>query len=570
MTARGFALGVVGLAIALGPIGCGDGSDGASSPHARLAGHRVLGTHGDSPQGAWSGPSDDYHPTGPLTADDGFRPQKDGFSFANYDGESGAANLTPAAMEELFGPDVCSTGVGSSCLLSPVAAQNLEQLNSELQGGHCYGFSVAALRFFTHVLSPSTFGATTVPALNIDGNDLLQTEIAEAFISQTFPSVRSAVVRGKPSRILRTLTKSLRARRDVYTIGFYMRDGSGGHAITPYAVEDRGNGRFAILVYDNNHPMKTRAMAIDPRAETWTYDAADGPRAAEARYEGDARTRSIELHPMKPGLGPQPCPFCGASNASGGRGAKGSGRPSKPQQQIALAGDPSNHGHLLITDPQGRRTGYVGRRLVTEIPGSHARFPLADQNWRLHPEPVYTLPADVKVTVTASGGSLARPAVENVSVVKPGASAAVNGLRVGPGQQAQLGFGRSLASVKYRAGDLRGAAPIVKLGRDTAGPDFAVSLKAPVLEGPRALSVRLDPAKGRVTVKSPEGAPAAGYALSLSRFTALGKQEFRHGGLSLAPGSSARLRFRGFDRSGQALPFSTNAGGGWHSTTLSG
>jgi hypothetical protein len=559
------------MAIALGPAGCGAGGDGGNRPRARLAGHRVaLATHGDSPQGAWAGPSDDYRPSGPLTADDGFRPQRDGFSFPNYDGESGAVNLTPAAMEELFGPDVCSTGVGSSCLLSPVALQMLDQLNSELQGGHCYGFSVAALRFFTHVLSPSTFGASTVPALPIQGNDLLQTEIAEAFITQAFPSVQRAVVRGKPSLILRALTKSLHEGRDPYTIGIRKRDHSGGHAITPYAVEDSGDGKFAILVYDNNHPLKTRAVEIDPRAETWSYDAAISPRYEDSHYEGDAGTRSMELHPLKPGLGPQPCPFCGSPNASGGPGAKGSGRPAKAEQRIALEGDPSNHGHLLITDPRGRRTGYVGDRLLTEIPGSRARFTLTDQNWRLGPEPVYTLPADVRVTVTANGGSLASPAVENVSVVKPGASVAVNGLRIGPGQQARVEFGESLSSVKYRAGDLQGAAPIVKLGRDTAGADFAVSLKAPVLKGPRALSVRLDPASRRVTVKSPEGAPAAGYTLSLTRFTVLGKQEFRHDELSLAPGSTARLKFRGFNRSGEALPLSTNSGGGWHSTKLSG
>ncbi|MCZ7671246.1 MAG: hypothetical protein M5U34_30985 [Chloroflexi bacterium] len=48
---------------------------------------------------------------------------------------------------------------------------------------------------------------------------------------------------------------------------------SGGHAITPYAVEDQGDGIFHVYVYDNNYPNLPRIMEINRDAETWSYEA---------------------------------------------------------------------------------------------------------------------------------------------------------------------------------------------------------------------------------------------------------------------------------------------------------
>ena len=43
--------------------------------------------------------------------------------------------------------------------------------------------------------------------------------------------------------------------------------------------------------------------------------------------------------------------------------------------ELRLEGNPFNHAHLLITDDQGRRIGYVGSRFVNEIPGASAVRP---------------------------------------------------------------------------------------------------------------------------------------------------------------------------------------------------
>jgi hypothetical protein len=39
-----------------------------------------------------------------------------------------------------------------------------------------------------------------------------------------------------------------------YSIGIYMADGSGGHAVTPVSITDLGKGKFGLNIYDNNWP----------------------------------------------------------------------------------------------------------------------------------------------------------------------------------------------------------------------------------------------------------------------------------------------------------------------------
>lgn len=65
--------------------------------------------------------------------------------------------------------------------------------------------------------------------------------------------------------------------------------------------------------------------------------------------------------------------------------------------EIWLEGSPDNHGHLLITDEQGRRTGYLDGKALAEIPGVTAVKGFSAAVWdqeddllvdRMHPNPV--------------------------------------------------------------------------------------------------------------------------------------------------------------------------------------
>src|SRR5207248_1298258 len=64
-----------------------------------------------------------------TVADNGFRPDPNGFSFENYGNDSGYANLGPAEMQKLFGPGVC-VNTQNGCTLTPPAQQWMNEQNS--------------------------------------------------------------------------------------------------------------------------------------------------------------------------------------------------------------------------------------------------------------------------------------------------------------------------------------------------------------------------------------------------------------------------------------------------------
>jgi hypothetical protein len=268
-------------------------------------------------------------PLGTL-ADVGFRPSPNGFSFENYgdslsDGSS-PTNLTAANVETMFGGGVCASDVYGFCVLNPAAQAWLNSTNAAMAGGHCFGFSVAAELLWEQKLNPKKFGAQTTPFLSITNNEALQSQIAYDWALQVLPSVQAKRITGTPNQILAQLRKVLIAHpSDTYTIAIWKRDGSGGHAVTPYEVVNKGGGQFLVRIYDNNYPDDaTRAISFDTKRDTWSYNAAPIPTQPDAIYIGDSVTKTISLFPTSPGLGTQKCPFCGKVPSSDELGATGS------------------------------------------------------------------------------------------------------------------------------------------------------------------------------------------------------------------------------------------------------
>src|SRR5262249_52206247 len=153
-----------------------------------------------------------------------------------------------------------------------------DQTNQQMADGHCFGFSVAADLAWANKLSASTYGAVTINRLSIDNNSSLQSAIAHGWVFQTLESVQSQKITGSPNKILGKLEQVLKPHpAQTYTIAIWKRDGTGGHAITPYAVDYKGNGQYEVMIYDNNWPGQSRAIAFDTNKDTWSYDAASNP-----------------------------------------------------------------------------------------------------------------------------------------------------------------------------------------------------------------------------------------------------------------------------------------------------
>jgi hypothetical protein len=478
-------LSVLALALAGCGGGGGDGDKTAKGKDGKPAIGAAEGFQAKKSlvgKGASAGDPDaveDYVPEGELLADSGFRPARDGFAFENYGNDVEPQNLTPAQVEDLFGEQVCISGTGPRCRLTPAAQQWMEDQNEGMAGGHCQGFSVTALRFYNENLDQEDYGARTTAALPIVGNVDLQSLIAEDFTYQFLPPIVDERVQGTPTEILQTLADALNSGEELYTLGVYKPDLSGGHAITPFAIEDKGGEKYAILVYDNNFPGTTRAVQVDANSDTWSYVSGTNPDDLGQVYKGDAKTGTLELDPTLPVEEEySPCPFCEAGEAAGGDSAdKGSVlAKDKRYTEITLGGDPRNHPHLVFTDDDGRRTGVVGGRFLQEIPDVEVVKTFATRNWEGAPEPRFRLPEGKDYTITVDGTDLEKTAKTDIDLVGSGLFIEIDDIKLEPGQKDEMflpgGYG-----ITYQSNGTDEQAPNLYAGleEDDAAYNFAAS-----------------------------------------------------------------------------------------------
>ncbi|MEA2468094.1 MAG: hypothetical protein QOJ57_2220 [Thermoleophilaceae bacterium] len=552
------------VAVALVVI-LGGGDDKAAKPKIGASGtfkaKSSLIKKGDS--AAVDGAAESYAPEGELIADSGFRPEVDGFAFENYGNDVPVRNLGPAQVEDLFGEQVCLSGTGEDCELVPAAKEWMDNQNEGMAGGHCQGFSVTALRMWNEDIDQEDFGASVTSDLEIVGNDPLQESIAEHFTYQFLPPIVAARVKGTPSEVLQTLVDALNSGDELYTLGVYKPDLSGGHAITPFAVEDKGDGKYAILVYDNNFPGVTRAVQVDTNNESWSYVSGTNPDDLGQVYEGDAETFTLELDPTKPGDTLQPCPFCDGSAASAGdsKGSKGSVLPEDQQYtEITLGGDPRNHPHLVFTDDQGKRTGVVGGRMLQEIPDVEVVKTYATQNWEGAPEPRFRLPEGSDYTISVDGTDLEKPAKTKVNLVGNGLVIEIEDIKIAPGQKDEMalpgGYG-----ITYQPNGKGLAAPSFFAGlvEDEAAYNFAAS--AVGLKPGSTLSLLVDQKKKVVILDSTGSESIDGgnalFILQLTKAGADGKiAQWQNAELQLDGQKEEKAAFE-YDQSptpGKALP----------------
>jgi hypothetical protein len=268
---------------------------------------------------------------------------------------------------------------------------------------------------------------------------------------------------------------------------------------------------------------------------------------------------------MRAGIGRIACPFCrptpGTLGAGGTRGFA----------QIALGSDAARHAHLVITDPQGRKTGIVGGKLVHQIPGSQAIVLRENRDWRVGTEPLYRVPARTPVTVTVDGRSAHQDQVDGVSVVGPGYFAAVDGIQVRPGQTHRLAFAAGRAAVSYRAPAGTTQRPVVSLGAHAGGQAFSTDVGAHQLSGGAVLRATLNPGLRALVLQTPRSARAGtAYGMTVTRIAGRTRQSVSQANVQVERGSRARLAFGALRRPQQRLPLVVKRGGARRRTVVGG
>lgn len=472
------------------------------------------------------------------------------FAFENYTNGPGITNLTPVEVRRMLGDGACSGSIsGDTCDLTPNAERWMNATNASMNGGHCEGMAVLSALFAAGLVRPQDFGGDTAFALALAGNTRLQREIAYWWATQTVQPTSSSELRGPtngltPTEVVDRVRQMFMQGGEIYTFGLYKRDGTGGHANNPLSVEER-SGKLFVKAYENNFPNTDMLeYEIDPAANTWRYVATTNPNEPASTYDGDATTRSLTLTPLSRRLGQQTCATCGSVVADGTtRGAAVSYR------EIILNGD----GHVLITDPQGKRLGFDGAQFFNEIPGAtEAPVKRETKTWGLALDPIYRLPLGTPLTVTLDGTRQTAPSRSGVTLSAPGYAFSVEGVNVDPNQKDTITFSAGTEAVSYKTTSTE--TPTVALAVTFDGADYLFELNSAAETGGVEVTLTLQAATGRLKVDVNAADGNATYDIRIERRDTESTVVFTHAGNTLA--SAAVVQFLYGDWAGNGSPMS--------------
>ena len=408
----------------------------SASPLTDLASGSLTSASTSASSGAHSAPIEpNFDPVDPgsgrLITSTGFDVQRDGFSFDNWGpgDETHRRNLTPAAMQSLFGDDICARIVNGECVLSSPGAALETAANEMVAGGHCYGMAALAGLFHTGGLDKSDYLPSGQTVYEAQPSDELDRLISRYWAAQLSSPSSAATSR---SSVVQTVRQLLTAwgRGDNFILSFFDADGEGGHAVTPIALRSLGAGRIGIVVYDNNFPGVEKIFVTDPSTDSWYYTTATNPSEPVNLYVGSPANRLL-LTPLQATTQIHECPVC------------------------ADAGDDSVT--VLVKRAPGENGETVGEpayRLTTPagdpVPGLKTLEFISDlDNY------VAVVPAEVAFDITIGNVEPGPAAVWDVTLFGDGWANEVDGITLGAGGSATVSV-----SADQRELSLRSTAPL--------------------------------------------------------------------------------------------------------------
>ena len=497
--------------------------------------------------------------TGQYIADFGFRPDYDGFSFPNYGADIEVVNLTEQDVYLMFGETACAyVDDDGWCTLTPAGQQWMEAINQAMAGGHCEGMAVLSTLFYTQRLNVADYGADTVPELYLEDNEALQREIAYWFTTQATMPAREGIVPQTPSGVVNTLLNAFAAGpegSETYALGFYKRDMTGGHAVTPYAVEDKGDGIYWIMIYDNNYPGAARAIEVDTNNDTWYYNGSTNPDEPADDYEGDAETFTLELAQIEQRLDFQYCSFCEESDPSVEADRGSSGAVAYNEVHLDGAAD------LLLTDLEGRSVGFRDGEFVNEIPGARTNAnKFGVSVWNIDAEPIYYVPTDIDFTISIDGSQLTEGTTSTVTFIGPGYVLEVSDIWLEPGQVDILDIAPDGSLLSYFT--TSSVSPFILLGVETDEADYMFAVQGYELAPDQGINFSIDQEEGWVSLDSIDNTEASTYSLFMVKYDAEGgEQIFGADDVVLNPDDVVYFDYVLWPGNGQPLEMEVDLGG---------
>lgn len=503
----------------------------------------------DSSSSTESAPSESAAPAA-GSADSGFRPENNGFSFENYGNDSISANLTAVEMQRLFGDQVCASLAGGDCILTPPAKQWMTEINNYMDGGHCEGMAVLSLLMYSEHVKAGDFGASNAHDLSIN-DEFLQREIALWWTTQATWPAGSVKINETPQAVVDALIEtytSYPSPAEEWVMGIYMADFSGGHAITPFAVEDKGDGIYHILVYDNNWPDQSRIVEVDYNANTWTYQASTNPNEPESLYEGNADTHTLELVGISQRLEQQQCDFCAGDSTGMNGGTRGLAAPAQEFNQIWLNGQAD----LLITTEDGKRIGFFEGEFINEIEGARGdNMKFGVDIWDVNNEPVYYIPLGIEFSITVDASRAEEGITSDVAMIGPGYNLVVADLYLDPGAQDTITVSSDGSRLAYSTE--YNDAPDMIFGVETPAADYEFIVAALDIESGAEFVVELDLENGTLSINTDNTTEYGTYEIVMYRIDDEGESWFSNNDIYMEPGDTAYFNFLEWGGPGSSL-----------------
>jgi hypothetical protein len=482
----------------------------------------------------------------------GYDLKEHGYGFRNYGKyENIETELQAGDLIKLFGAEnVCESGTtASDCVLYEPASEWLDKQFKMLGNGHCDGLAMTSLRFwlglpFAGKSAPGDWQSGASKVSELKRNETIENYVAHIHVMQALAeisSVRRELIKNKPSGILHLLIDSMKDdSKDFFEFLIYkFEDGrlTKGHCITPYAVEDMGDGLYHVLVYDSNFPGLIKYVEINTKEESWRYHTAANPGQAASDYVGDTSTNSITLQNLAAReLETYGCPFCpdNSERASLHHASRSSAPTKKEQVGFALTGE----GEYLITDPNGKRIGYdfAKSRFVNEIPDADVIPVMGGLGKNVPAE--YHLPRTSSTkpyTINVAGKSIDHEVDADLDMEGPGFFVGFQDLLVDPGENLTMTIspnGRELSFTASQDGET--PTILITIATGHKDPSYFFEIGGIKLSPGKTFTMKLDLEKQKLFFKDNDAKRDA-YDVLVARVNPDGTRNFyEHHDLEIA------------------------------------
>jgi len=480
-----------------------------------------------------------------------YDPRREGFGFRNYgrdhDNES---DLDAGDLIKLFGPDgVCQSGsTAEDCVLYEPAEEWLQQQFKMLANGHCDGLAIISLRFwlglpFEGRTTPANWQSGAEHVSSLTHTQDISNYVAYIHVMQALSEIytlRREAIKNKPSGILHMLIDSMKDdAEDRLELLIYLKvDGrlTRGHAITPYAIEDMGDGDYRIHVYDSNFPNQGKFVEMNAKEETWRYHTASDPSQTANDYYGDADSHSITVQNLNAReYESYGCPFCSDGNEQAKLNHARGKKPKEDKVVFTMDGE----GEYIITDPTGKRIGYDFARnnFVNEIPDADVIPSMGGLDKKVPAQ--YHLPrlqsATKPYTITVSGKGINKEVDADMEMTGPGFLVGFEGLLVDPGETMSMTInpnGRELSFTASQDGETPSVFITIATGRKS--PSYEFEIGGIKLAAGKTVTLKLDLEKQKLFFQDndPDRDP---YDVFVTRTNPNGTRDFyEHDNLDLA------------------------------------